>query len=302
MNKHRILIVDDEPVNIKYLLGILKSDPNYEIFIANNGKKALEIASSKQLDLILLDIIMPDMNGYEVCSQLKKQHHTQSIPIIFITALDSEIDEGKGFEMGAVDYIAKPLHPIVVKARVKTHLQLKRQSDILTKLSFTDGLTGLFNRGYFNQHILAEWTRSKRNQTVMSLVMADIDFFKLFNDGYGHLAGDECLKEVARCLSHALTRESDACCRYGGEEFISLLPATDLEGALLVANKQLEAVRALSLPDISSKVTVSLGVASLIPQKYDNNYEILISMADSALYRAKRAGRNCIKSTTHKIK
>lgn len=303
MDKSRILIVDDEPVNIKYLLGILREEPSYEIFVATNGKKALEIAGSKKLDLILLDIIMPDVDGYEVCRQLKKQPHTQSIPVIFITALGSEIDEGKGFEMGAVDYIAKPLHPIVVKARVKTHLQLKKQNDVLKKLSFSDGLTGLFNRSYLDQYIFAEWNRSKRSQSAIAMIMADIDYFKPFNDGYGHLAGDECLKKVARSLGAALTRDSDVCCRYGGEEFVTLLPETNLDGALIVANKQLQNVRELAHPHayskVSKSVTVSLGVASLVPQQYDNNHEVLISMADSALYQAKNAGRNCIRSISN---
>ena len=301
MSKEKILIVDDNPINIKALLEILKTEESYIFLIATNGQKALEVAQTEQPDLILLDILMPDLNGYEVCTYLKQDVQTEHIPVIFITALDSDVDESKGFEVGAVDYIQKPVNALTAKARVKTHLELKKQRDILKNISSIDGLTGIYNRGYFNEILMNNWESAKRTGAELALIMVDIDYFKLFNDNYGHVGGDNCLKAVASALNGVITRNIDACYRYGGEEFVTLLPATSLEGALKIAEKQQEAVNQLKYSHESSKVsdyvTISLGVASVQPKKYDKNVEALILLADSALYKAKDAGRNCIKLT-----
>ena len=293
----KILIVDDAPATIKVLIEVLNSY-NYEIFVATNGMTALEVATSEIPDLILLDIIMPDMDGYEVCTKLKMNVIAQKIPVIFITARSDEEYEAKGFEFGAVDYITKPISPPIVQARVKTHLELKKQRDILENLSNLDGLTGIPNRRRFDEFLKHEWQIAIRGHHPLSLIMMDIDYFKLFNDGYGHLAGDDCLKQVAQALAKSVERKTDLLARYGGEEFVCVLPLTDAKGAVVVANKFREHILSLNIPHAYStetcQVTLSLGVASQIPAKYTKPI-VLIEAADQALYQAKASGRNQVK-------
>ena len=229
----KILIVDDTPANIRILGDALHVE--HEIIIATNGAEALRIAQTERPDIILLDIIMPGMDGYEVCRQLKEAQVTKNIPVIFITAKDEEEDEVKGLSLGAVDYISKPFSLPIVRMRVKNYLEMKRDRDMLESISMLDWLTGIANRRRFDEFMEIEWRSCARNSTPLSLIMIDIDYFKLYNDSHGHVMGDECLKKVARELNHSLRRPTDIVCRYGGEEFAAVMPETDTEGAVSVS-------------------------------------------------------------------
>lgn len=295
----KILIVDDEPTNIDILLNVLKDE--YKVVAATNGKKALEITKSKDPpDLILLDILMPDMDGYEVCRALKDDDSTKNLPVIFVTAVSEVMDETRGFKLGAVDYITKPFHPPVVKARVKAHMELKIKSDLLEQLASIDGLTNIFNRRRFDEILHLEWNRAARSKTPLSLIMIDIDNFKLFNDTYGHAMGDQCLKDVAWTLRDCIRRPSDIIARYGGEEFAALLPATDQEGVKKIADNMRYEVEALGIPhsdsDVSDLVTISLGAATVFADTEINLSERLLKAADEALYQSKKKGRNRVNS------
>lgn len=295
--KRKILIVDDQPANIHALGNLLKND--YQVLAATSGAKALDIAkSSTPPDLILLDIMMPEMDGYEVCRRLKANEHTHDIPVIFVTARDSTEDEEMGFSLGAVDYISKPFRPTIVRARVKNHMNLKIKTDLLENLSMRDGLTDIPNRRLYEESLAKEWARVTRSNMPLSLVLMDIDHFKPYNDNYGHGAGDECLQRVATALNTAVARTSDLVARYGGEEFVALLPETDSGGAHRVAQTLQAAVQDLALPHEYSPtapvVTLSLGVATHSPQTPQENAEALQEKADQALYQAKASGRNQI--------
>lgn len=292
--KPMILIVDDVPINIQVLTQSLK-DP-YHVKVATTGAKALEIAVSETPpDLILLDIIMPGMDGYEICRRLKSEDRTRSIPVIFITVQDRVEHEMAGLELGAVDYITKPFELPIVQARVRTHLELKRKTDMLEELAFMDGLTSIGNRRRFDETLPREWRRCGRKRLPVSLVMMDVDSFKPFNDHYGHAPGDECLRQVARTLERALLRGGDLVIRYGGEEFVAVLPETDPEGALCVAERMRLAVEQLAILHEFSRtddvVTLSFGVATVIPSKEGSPSE-LIEAADEMVYAAKEAGGN----------
>ncbi|MCX7966849.1 MAG: PleD family two-component system response regulator [Syntrophorhabdaceae bacterium] len=293
--RQKILIVDDKPSNIMVLGEELKRD--YDIYIATNGEMAIKKAISNPPDLILLDIVMPGMDGYDVCKQLKENEITKNIPIIFITAKNTDEDEAKGLSIGAVDYITKPFSIPIVKARVKTHLELKRKTDILESLSFRDGLTGIFNRRQLENVLSNEWKRAARKGEPISLLFIDIDYFKAYNDYYGHVAGDECLKMVAKALTTSLRRSTDFVARYGGEEFAVILPETDIDNSLIIAEKFRNTIIELKIEHKFSKVepylTISIGVATTYPTR-DSEYKLLIEVADNVLYEAKNSGRNRI--------
>jgi len=289
----RLLIVDDAMENIQILNHVLGEE--HEVLFAMNGEKALELAHQHQPDLILLDAVMPGMDGYEVCAALRASSDVRDIPIIFVTALTTPEDETRALEAGAVDFITKPFNVAVVRARVRTHLTLKRQSDAMRELTLTDALTGVANRRSFNDAIQNEWRRCARSGMPLSVVMIDIDHFKRYNDAYGHQAGDACLKQVASTMLQCAGRPPDLLARYGGEEFVILLPQVDVPGAQTVAQRILESVRALAIPhrmsSVSDAVTVSLGVATLMPDE-GGSPEGLVRCADDALYQAKKNGRN----------
>lgn len=289
----RILIIDDIPANIKSLNGILAAD--YNISFATHWEKALEIAGRMLPDLILLDIMIPDMDGYEICRRLKADPVTQEIPVIFITALDGDADEEKGLAIGAADYIAKPFRPAIVKLRVQNHLRLKLQRDRLAALTMTDGLTEIANRRRFYLHLDEEWRRCMRTRSPLSAVMMDVDRFKAFNDNYGHAAGDECLRKVAQILERVPSRPGDLVARIGGEEFACLLSGADMDGARAVAERFRVAALELGIPHahsgIADSVTISAGLATVNPAP-DIAPESLLKQADKMLYKAKKAGRN----------
>ena len=289
-----ILIVDDMPINIQILARALKA--TYGIKIATRGEKALEIAAGENPpDLILLDIMMPEMDGYEVIRRLKGDEATRNIPVIFITVRDKVTDESKGFDLGAVDYITKPFQLPVVQARIRTHIELKRKTDMLEQLVSLDGLTAIPNRRRFDEGIKKEWKRAVRSGSPLSVAMIDIDHFKKYNDHYGHTRGDDCLKAVAHCLQSSLERPADMVARYGGEEFVAILPETDHKGAKLLSDKMRRDIEDLGIPHLMSEtvgqVTVSIGAASEIPIK-GQSYLQLLETADQQLYQAKTAGRN----------
>lgn len=290
--KPKLLVVDDQPINIQVMYRCFAGD--YQVFMATNGEQALAICKNNPPDLILLDVVMPGLDGFEVCKRLKADETTNHIPVIFVTAHTDPAQETHGLNLGAVDFIAKPVNPDVVRARVKTHLTLKFQSDLLRKLVFLDGLTGVFNRRYFDQQITTEWGRASRNNAPLSLILLDVDFFKLFNDRYGHQAGDDALRVVSHALKACLRRPADLVARYGGEEFGCILPETSYEDALVIAHELEHKVRELAVPHASSSVdtviTISVGLATR-PGSTDGDVNALLSLADSMLYKAKRTGR-----------
>jgi len=297
--KQRILVVDDSPENLDILVSLLKND--YMVAAARNGQKALQMAQKNPPDLILLDIIMPEPDGYEVCRQLKESEATRNIPVMFITALSEALDEVRAFSIGAVDFVSKPFQPIVVKARVNTQMNLKKKSDMLEALAAIDGLTHIYNRRKFDETLDLEWRRRTRNQNPLSLIMIDIDHFKLFNDNYGHAGGDECLKKVAEALKNALQRPGDFIGRYGGEEFAVIIADSDADGAWHMAETLRQAVVDLNIPHGYSPtgphVTVSLGVATSRFPESGGSVEELIDAADKMLFASKKNGRNQVNRT-----
>jgi len=289
----RILVVDDQPTNIQTLYQVLKGD--YDVAMATNGSQAIELCQRRPPDLVLLDVVMPGIDGFEVCRRLKTDPATRDVPVIFVTARDSTEDETLGLEVGAVDFIAKPVNPPVVRARVRTHVALKRQADLLRSMAFNDGLTGVANRRWFDERLQVEWLRGRRNKLPLSLILLDLDHFKAYNDRYGHQAGDDCLRAVAAAMKARLGRPADLLARYGGEEFVCLLPETPIEGARAKADDLGRAVLELAMPHADSAtggvVTISRGVATASPA-VDGAQNELLQHADEKLYVAKRAGRN----------
>lgn len=291
-----ILIIDDSPDAIRLLGGMLKEQG--QILFATTGESGLNLARQRQPQLILLDVDMPDMDGYDVCRHLKADPDTQDCAIIFVTAASTSESEIRALSAGAVDFITKPLNPPVVRARVQTHLKLQHQSAALAKLASKDGLTGLYNRRYFAEQLDKEFQRHKRQKLPLGLAMIDVDHFKPYNDGYGHLEGDNCLRCVADCIALTTRRPGEIAARYGGEEFIVILPYTALEdaaryGELLCQRiRELGIVHAYSPPGV---VTASVGVTSAIPEEGGSG-QALVAAADRALYSAKAAGRDCARS------
>lgn len=289
-----ILVVDDTPANLSLMSKLLRD--TYRVKVANSGDRALEIAQSDTPpDLILLDIVMPGMDGYEVCRRLKSQASTQDIPIIFLTAMADVENESMGFALGAVDYISKPFNKTVVKSRIRVHIQLKRQSRLLETLVFVDAVTEIPNRRALDQALEQEWSRCLRSGQPLTYALIDIDQFKQFNDHYGHGYGDECLMRVAKALHGCVQRPGDCLGRYGGEEFAAILAGTDLDSALRVAQLFHDSVQALQIPHVhsavDSRVTVSIGVATVVPQP-GQSPQSLCEAADRMMYQAKKAGKN----------
>ncbi len=292
--RQTVLVVDDSPVNLQMLGKLLQDEWNVKV--ATNGKTALQIASSDDPpDLILLDVMMPEIDGYTICRILKASPETMDIPVIFVTAMNQVEDEARGLEMGAIDYIVKPYSAAIVKARVRNHMELKLYRDMLKNASRIDGLTGIANRRRFDETIETEWKRAFREGEAMSLLMLDIDFFKRYNDAYGHQAGDECLRKIAMTLAKNLKRPGDLAARYGGEEFACVLPGVSPEGALKIAGRINAAVREMAMPhedsDVAVIVTASIGVATMMPAE-DEGWKKLVERADKALYQAKQQGRD----------
>lgn len=290
--KPKLLIVDDQVISIQVLHQIFGTD--CQVFMATNGQQALALCRQHLPDLVLLDIEMPEMDGFEVCTQLKQDESTRHIPIIFLTSHNRPEQETQGLELGAVDFITKPVNASVVRARVKTHLTIKKQSDIMSHLVFLDGLTSVYNRRYFDQQLQVEMARARRTKIPLALIILDIDYFKRYNDFCGHQGGDECLRTIAKQLRASLKRPADLLARYGGEEFVCLLPETDFDAAMLIANQLEQSVRDLKIAhensEVSNIVTISLGVAA-VSGNASVNATALLTAADAQLYLAKSSGR-----------
>lgn len=291
-----ILVVDDEPTNARLLACMLRD--RYVVREAYSGAEALQIARSDDKPaLILLDVMMPDIDGFEVCRQLKTQNETKDITVIFVTTLSESAAEEIGLNLGAVDYLTKPVRMPIMRARVRNHMNLRKQADMLEALSYIDGLTHVYNRRRFDAALLAEWQRGRRLSRPLAIVMIDFDHFKALNDHYGHGTGDACLQQGATALATSLRRPTDLLARYGGEEFVALLPDTNLAGACVMAETMRQAIKALRLrheySPTAGHVTISLGVASMTPTAACEARQLL-QLADRALNRAKIEGRDRI--------
>jgi diguanylate cyclase (GGDEF)-like protein len=289
----KVLVADDDAINRQVLGELLK--PEYTVLLAKNGTQTLERAQRHVPDLILLDVVMPDMDGYEVLRRLRADPDTAHIGVIFISGLDRPEDEANGLKMGAADYIAKPFNAVVVMARVALHLQLVRQRRMLERLANMDALTELANRRRFDEAFSLEWQRAQRSGEPLSLALLDIDCFKQYNDLYGHPAGDRVLRAVARTAAAAMRRPADLAARYGGEELALLLPGTDAVQARHVMESIRHAIALQGIPHAASAaapmLTVSVGGATYHPPGSETDSELL-EAADSHLYQAKQAGRN----------
>ena len=291
-----LLIVDDDKQNRLLLTELF--DGQYKIIQAKNGMQALERARAHASDLILLDVLMPEMDGMAVIRELKRDDATRHIPVIFVTALHSTADEELGLNLGAVDYITKPFHPSITRVRVRNHLQIVHQRRLLEQIAALDGLTGIPNRRRFDEALAQEWSRCQRSGQPLSLIIADVDQFKQFNDTLGHAAGDRVLQEVAAALHQCARRPGDLAARYGGEEFVLLLPETGAQEAQMLAEElraKLEA-RGLTHPasPVGASVTLSIGGASTTPMQAEAD-PAFFPLADAALYQAKASGRNCVR-------
>lgn len=311
--KSKILVIDDNVTNLKVASEHLKA-AGYEVLTARDGETGLKRARFARPDLILLDVQMPGIDGFETCRQMKIDTQVCNMPVIFTTVLTNVEDKLKGFEVGGVDYVSKPFQVEELLARVNTHLmiyilQRELQAEIrerklaetalhkanleLQRLAVLDDLTQIPNRRRFNQYLEEQWSLSTRS--VITLLLCDVDYFKRYNDGYGHQAGDVCLQMVAQGISRAVSRINDLVARYGGEEFVIILPDTDIAGALGVAHKIQAELGNLRLPhaysEVSQFITLSIGIATSSPD-FKDEPSLVIAAADAALYEAKATGRN----------
>lgn len=328
-NQSNVLIVDDQLDNLRVLSTILTKE-GYYVRKALNGQMALIACETMPPDIILLDINMPEMNGYEVCERLKDNPQTSNIPVIFISVLDDVLDKVKGFKIGGADYITKPFQFEEVLARVQHQLTIQRlqiklqetnrklleqnsqlsteiekrikaeaalqsANNKLRELVWSDSLTQIANRRYLDDYLQREWQRSAREQVPLAFILCDIDYFKYYNDTYGHVAGDACLKRVAKAIRGAIRRPADLVARYGGEEFGIVLPNTSFDGGVLIAENIQSQVQTLKIAHLSSGVseylTLSMGIASKVPT-HQSSPKILLAASDKALYQAKVRGRN----------
>ncbi|MCB1553041.1 MAG: diguanylate cyclase [Xanthomonadales bacterium] len=287
--KPRVLIVDDEPINVQVLAEALGE--LCDVRFTTVASEVHELVSKMAFDLVLLDLVMPGRTGFEVLTDLRADPVCADVPVIFVTAMSELDDEEAGLNAGAVDYITKPISPAIVRARVRTHVELKRQRDALNRLAETDGLTGIANRRRFDRELDRMWRTCQRRNEAFCLMLADVDFFKLYNDHFGHGPGDHCLREVGQALARAAYRSEDVVARYGGEEFAILCPADESQ---VQARRVLDAVREIGLPHprstASPTVSLSMGALEVAPRSGIDMGDALAA-ADALLYQAKRAGR-----------
>ena len=288
-----VLIVDDVAKNLQ-VLGIILSKQNYKVAAANNGEQALKIAGNTLPDLILLDIMMPGVNGFEVCSRLKKDQKTADIPVIFLTAKIEPEDIIKGFEAGAVDYVTKPFNSVELLARTKTHLELKISKDLLKskneqlkELAITDSMTGLYNHRYIIDNLVERIVEAKRYKQSLTVAMLDIDFFKKVNDVHGHLFGDFVLVRISTIIEENI-RKTDIAGRYGGEEYLIIFTNTDKKSAF----NTLERIRRSVEKEKWDKNDLTITISGDLSELKDEDHSELIKKADELLYKAKENGRN----------
>ena len=292
-----LLLVEADARQIATLQSMFSS--KYNVEVANDGKQAANIAFDLDIDLILCAVACATISGPELCTLLKNNPITRHVPIILLTDKASSEEEHMCLELGAIDYISRDVNPAILNLRVRNHMVLVEHQKLLEYVSSTDGLTGLANRMQLDTTLNRVWHAAIRAGHSIGLLMIDIDHFKYYNDEFGHIQGDECLKQVASAIAKSQCREEDFAARYGGEEFVLLLPYTTLQGARKVARQLLKTVRQLNIPAAkqseTDRVTVSIGVAAVSP-KFDPLQNIspmeLIKQADTQLFKAKRAGRD----------
>ncbi len=294
MKKNKILIIDDSNLQTEALKAILEDE--YDISISQTAQDGLDNAKNGDFSLILLDVIMPDLDGFNVLKQLQGTLLTKYIPIIMITSLSDAHHEEKGLTLGAVDYIAKPFNPLIVKARVRTHVKLFQYQLNFRQQALVDELTGIANRRSYNRNSRMKWREAVRLGIPFSICMIDVDNFKLYNDTYGHAAGDKVLASVAQTISSHLHRATDYVARYGGEEFDMFLMENDARSSFEFMKRIRRSVEDLHIPQnplVAKWVTISMGGITLTP-KIDNTYDSYAQIADTMLYDAKRYGRNMV--------
>lgn len=304
----KVLIVDDSPTIRAALRGLVEK-MGHSVVDAEDGSKALTIYRENRPDLVLIDVVMPVMDGYEAARLMRESRPDEWVPIIFLSSKEADQDLDRAIEAGGDDYLVKPVSFVVLNAKIRALqriestrtklLEMSRElataNRELENLSRQDGLTGIANRRYFDSYLLAETRRASRERKPLSLILADVDYFKAFNDYYGHQAGDDCLRQVATALKSVTRRPADLAARYGGEEFAIVLPSTALEGAVDVAKALTTMVEDLGIghvrSGVASKISLSQGIASVVPA-HDTTPESIIELADQALYQAKQQGRN----------
>jgi diguanylate cyclase (GGDEF)-like protein len=304
----KVLIVDDSPT-IRAALRNLVEKMGHSVIEAEDGSKGLKIYGQDGPDLVLIDVVMPVMDGYEAARQMRESRPDEWVPIIFLSSKEADQDLDRAIEAGGDDYLVKPVSFVVLNAKIRalqrieairiklleTSRELAAANRELESLSRQDGLTGIANRRYFDSYLVNEVKRASRERQPLSLILADVDHFKAYNDFYGHQAGDDCLRQVASALKSVGRRPADLAARYGGEEFAIVLPATAMEGAVDVAKSLIRAIEGMAIPHVRSGagacVSLSQGIASMIPVQ-DTKPENVIELADQALYQAKQQGRN----------
>jgi diguanylate cyclase (GGDEF)-like protein len=307
----KVMVVEDSKVTMKALCNYLKRMGVGDPLMAVTGQDAIALFRKHRPDIVLLDAILPDIDGFDIAKKFRRMEKGDEwTAIIFLTSMDKDEDVARGIEAGGDDYLLKPISEVVLKAKINAMRRLVEMQRALVgvtqelnmankelqRLSTTDGLTGIANRRFFDQLSLREWQRCERMKKPMSLIMVDVDHFKKYNDTYGHQGGDECLKAVAAQVARAAPRASDLAARYGGEEFVLVLGETTMDGAKWVANNIRQHVADLNMPHSASNIghiSVSCGVASLLPLE-GMSFEILLKIADEALYKAKEQGRNTV--------
>ncbi len=315
-NLLRVLLVDDQLIIAEGIKRMLSQEKDIEFFYCPDPSQAITMTIENKITVVLLDLVMPDISGITLAKYFRANKQTRDIPIIVMSSNEDPVTKRDAFSSGASDYLVKLPDQIELIARIRAHskrymLQIERDqafielykikrkleesNEALHKLSSLDGLTQIANRRTFDKTLSNEWNRAMREKRELSMLLIDIDYFKRYNDSYGHLAGDEALIKIAQTLNNVTNRPGDIFCRYGGEEFAAILPSTDLKGAELVAQKFHDAIRTLNIPhpksDVSDIITISIGCATITPNiKLEKT--LLISIADRALYAAKNSGRN----------
>ncbi len=298
----KILIVDDSLVQSSQLKSILEDE--YDITVAQRPEDGLRWASEGGFSLILLDVVMPGMDGFTLLKKLQEEIITQNVPVILITSLSNVANEQRGLILGAVDYITKPFKPLIVKARVNTHIRLYQYRKLAEQQSMTDQLTGVANRRRYEQYSETKWSEAIRLHVPLSICMFDIDHFKMYNDTFGHPAGDKVIAAVAQTASSPLKRSTDFLARYGGEEFVALSlgePAEQMFQHLMEIRQAIEGLHIPHNPSVSEWVTVSVGGVTVIPEK-GQDYGFYLKIADAMLYDAKKNGRNQVILADEKLK
>jgi len=288
----KILIVDDSLLQATQLKAIIEDE--YDVTIAQTAEDGLRRASDEDFSLILLDVVMPEMDGFTLLKKLQEEIITQSVPVILITSLADAVNEQHGLILGAVDYITKPYIPLIVKARVNTHVKLYRYRRQIEEQSMTDQLTGVANRRRYDRYSLTKWGEAARLQVPFSICMFDIDHFKIYNDTFGHPAGDKVISAIAKTISSHLKRSTDFVARYGGEEFVAISmgdPSKKIFEHLQKVRQAIEDLHIPHNPTVSEWVTVSVGGVTVIPEM-GNTYDVYLKIADTMLYDAKKHGRN----------